>query len=123
MLVNFPNLYAPFHAPNYNMLPVATKLYSANEKFYSKHKHQKHDPHIPCKAGVEVTRYSLCKRRFGNRKAMERHLWTDHPDFALNPQNSVTIQSGVCPICQEQFSRRDNCKRHIDEQHLDIKRS
>ncbi|KAH8130407.1 hypothetical protein LI328DRAFT_162208 [Trichoderma asperelloides] len=86
----------------------------------TKHIQQKHDRHIPCKANQDDS--IECEKYFGDNKAMERHVWAKHREFAENPANGIRKQEGECPHCLRIISRRDNLNRHIKEKHLDTKR-
>ncbi|KAH7320582.1 hypothetical protein B0I35DRAFT_197782 [Stachybotrys elegans] len=85
-----------------------------------KHIQSKHLPHIRCKAGEKGA--ADCDKAFGERKNMYRHVWAHHKPFAMDPANGIPRQDAVCSLCGEEFKRRDNCKRHYEEKHRNIKR-
>ena len=81
----------------------------------SRHWREKHEPHKPCKASGKGG--TICHSLFGSKKAMERHLKNEHPDFAKNPANGVKDQGGRCNACKKTFTRRDNYTRHMRKKH------
>ena len=78
----------------------------------SKHIREKHDPPLPCPVGCGST-------KFPNSKMLHRHIRVEHPSFAADPKNGIPEDGGVCPYpeCNREFTRQDNLKRHIEEQH------
>lgn len=80
---------------------------------HSKHIRKQHNPLIPCKAG--------CGEYFPWNKDMFRHARARHRDFSADPNNGIPPEGGECPYpdCDTGFTRNDNLRRHVWNQHVE----